>query len=322
MAQRPWHSRAVTQAPPGEKPTIVSGLVRVTFGLWFPFFRWAARKLPTLWLERLAKATVERAIWGRRHVREAILDNFAAVLDLPRDARAVAAAGREMVSRHSRLWIDFMRYSGRKDVDPLALLASRAGDERLVEASREGKGAILLTAHVGNFELGALFLAQLGLKVAVVYVPDPSPVVERHRGDARRMLGVRGLPIDTSPFAFLPVRKALEGNLCVAIQGDRDVSGTGRRMPFFGKTASFPVGPFRLAQTSGAPIFPVFILQERDGRYRTVVEGAIRVPRARGEEGEAAVTAALQHFVATMERTIREYPAQWYLFTRFWEDVP
>jgi lauroyl/myristoyl acyltransferase len=311
----------VTQPSSGEKPEIVSNFVNVTFGLWFPFFRWMARTLPPVWVARLAEATAERAIWERDSVRDAILDNYAAVLGLPRNARAVEAAGREMVSRHSRLWIDLLRYSSRKDVNPAALLAARFGDERLVLASREGKGAILLTAHVGNFELGGLFLAQLGLKVAAVYVPDPSPVIERHREDARRMLGVRGLPIDTSPFAFLPVRKALEENTCVAIQGDRDVSGTGLNMPFFGKTASFPIGPFRLAQVSGAPIFPVFVLQEDDGRYRTIVEEAIRVPNARGEEGEAAVTAALARFVASMERTIRAYPAQWYVFTRFWDDT-
>ena len=311
-----------TPAPPvspPDRPTIVPNLVSVTFGLWFPFFRWMARSLPPVFVARLAEATAERAVWERDAVREAILDNVAAVLDLPRNARAVERTGREMVSRHSRFWIDLLRYSGRRDVDPRSLLASRSGDERLVAASREGRGAILLTAHVGNFELGGLFLAQLGLKVAAVYVPDPSPVIEKHREDARRMLGVRGLPIDTSPFAFLPVRKALEENTFVAIQGDRDVSGTGRRMPFFGKSASFPVGPFRLAQVSGAPIFPVFVLQEDDGRYRTIVEEAIRVPNARGVEGETAVVAALAFFVASMERTIRAYPSQWYLFTRFWE---
>ena len=308
-----------TPAPPSEKPTIVPNFVHVTFGLWFPFFRWMARTLPPVFVARLAEATAERAVWERDAVREAILDNVAAVLDLPRNARAVERTGREMVSRHSRFWIDLLRYSGRRGVDPRSLLASRSGDERLVAASREGRGAILLTAHVGNFELGGLFLAQLGLKVAAVYVPDPSPVIEKHREDARRMLGVRGLPIDTSPFAFLPVRKALEENTFVAIQGDRDVSGTGRRMPFFGKSASFPVGPFRLAQASGAPIFPVFVLQEDDGRYRTIVEEAIRVPNARGVEGETAVVAALAFFVASMERTIRAYPSQWYLFTRFWE---
>jgi lauroyl/myristoyl acyltransferase len=312
----------VTPAPPADRPTIVPNFVNVTLGLWFPFFRWMARTLPPVFVARLAKATAERTVWEREAVREAILDNFAAVLDLPRNATAVERTGREMISRHTRSWIDFLRYSGRRGVDPRSLLASRSGDERLVAASRDGRGAILLTAHVGNFELGGLFLAQLGLKVAAVYVPDPSPVVERHREDARRMLGVRGLPIDTSPFAFLPVRKALEENIFVAIQGDRDVSGTGRRMPFFGKSASFPVGPFRLAQASGAPIFPVFVLQEDDGRYRTIVEEAIRVPNVRGEEGDAAVVAALASFVASMERTIRAYPSQWYLFTRFWEAAP
>ena len=115
------------------------------------------------------------------------------------------------------------------------------------------------------------------------------------------------------------VLRALERNMCVAIQGDRDVSGTGRTMPFFGKTASFPIGPFRIAQASGAPIFPVFVLQEDDGRYRTIVEEAIRVPNARGAEGDAATVDALARFVGSMERTIREYPSQWYLFTRFWE---
>lgn len=314
-----------TPAPnvsPPDKPAIVSNFVNMTFGLWFPFFRWMARTLPPVFVARLAEVTAERAIWEREVVREAILDNYAAVLGLPRNARAVERAGREMLSRHSRSWIDLLRYSGRRDVDPRSLLASHSGDERLVAASREGKGAILLTAHVGNFELGGLFLAQLGLKVAAVYVPDPSPAVERHRENARRVLGVRGLPIDTSPFAFLPVRKALEENLCVAIQGDRDVSGTGRRMPFFGKSASFPVGPFRLAQASGAPIFPVFVLQENDGRYRTIIEEAIRVPNARGEESDRAVVAALARFVGSMERTIRAYPSQWYLFTRFWDLAP
>ena len=302
-------------------PTIVSNFVNATFGLWFPFFRWMAQTLPTVGVARLAEATAERAIWERDSVREAILDNYAAVLGLPKSAREVERAGREMVSRHSRLWIDLLRYSGRSDVDPAKILAARVGDERLVEAQREGRGAILLTAHVGNFELGGLFLAQLGLQVAAVYVPDPSPVIEKHRDDARKMLGVTGIPVDRSPFGFLPVLRALEKNMCVAIQGDRDVSGTGRTMPFFGKTASFPIGPFRIAQSSGAPVFPVFVLQEEDGRYRTIVEEAIRVAPARGAAADEAVVAGLAKFVARMEATIRAYPTQWYRFERFWESA-
>jgi lauroyl/myristoyl acyltransferase len=301
------------------RPTIVSNFVHTTFGLWFPFFRWMARTLPTVGVARLAEATAERAIWERESVREAILDNYAAVLGLPRNAREVERAGREMVSRHSRLWIDLLRYSGRADVDPAKLVSARIGDEPLLAAHREGKGAILLTAHVGNFEIGGMFLAKLGIQVAVVYVPDPSPVIEKHRSDARRMLGVEGIPVDRSPFGFLPVLRALERNAFVAIQGDRDVSGTGHRMPFFGRTASFPIGPFRIAQASSAPIFPVFVLQDEDGRYRTVVEEPIRIPPARGDAAHAAVLEGLARFVARMEATIRAYPTQWYRFARFWE---
>ncbi len=86
--------------------------------------------------------------------------------------------------------------------------------------------------------------------------------------------------------------------------------------------ASFPVGPFRLAQASGAPLFPVFVLQEGDGRYSTIVEEPIRIAHVRGarEADEAALAAAMKTFVATLSRTIRQNPTQWYLFTRFWED--
>ena len=312
----------MTKAPieHAEEETTVSRLAHATFGLWFPFFRWIARTVPTAWVARLASVTVEQALWRRGHVHEAVCSNVAQVLGVPVADPRVEKTARSMISRHSRSWIDLLRYSGRSDTAPEELLARRIGDEQLAAAHRGGTGAILLTAHVGNFELGGLFLREMGITTYAVYAPDPSPVVEAHRETARRSLGVIGIPATSSPFASLPILRALRSNGFVAMQGDRDVSGTGLDMPFFGKTASFPVGPFRLAQASGAPIFPVFVLQEDDGRYRTIVEEAIRVPNARGEEGEAAVTAALALFVASMERTIRANPAQWYQFTRFWND--
>jgi len=304
-------------------PAIVPRLTHLTFGLWFPFFRWMARTLPTEWVARLAAATAERAIWERESVHDAIADNFSAVLGLPPRDRRVEEAGREMVSRHSRLWIDLLRYSGRTDVDVPSLLARRSGDEHLVAARDAGKGAILLTGHVGNFELGGLFLRRLGLSCAAAYVPDPSPVIEKHRADARRALDVTGIPVTSSPFAFVPLLRALREGRFVAMQGDRDVSGTGRTLPFFGRSASFPVGPFRLAALSGVPLLPVFVLQEEDGRYRTLAEEPIHLalaPGSRSEPDENDLEAALARWVALLSRVIRENPTQWYLFTRFWEE--
>ncbi|MGE5346805.1 MAG: lysophospholipid acyltransferase family protein [Acidithiobacillales bacterium] len=309
--------------PEPTRPAVVTPAVHATFGLWFPFFRWMARAIPTEWVARLAAATAERAIWERETLREAILENVAAVLGLPVGDRRVEEVGRAMVTSHSRLWIDLLRCTSRTDVEPLALLTSRSGHERLVEAARQGTGAILLTAHVGNFELGGLFLRDFGATTAVAYVPDPSPVIERHRAEARRRIGVEGIPVTSSPFAFVPLLRALHEGRFVAMQGDRDVSGTGRVLPFFGRTASFPVGPFRLAAIAGTPVFPVFVLMEPDGRYRTVVEAPIHVGLAAGsrtEPDEAALQDAMERWVSILSRVIRENPTQWYLFRRFWED--
>ncbi len=303
----------------GSQTRVVSRLGELSFPYWFPTFQWSARRVPPTWLARLSEATVERAMWSRESVRDAVLGNFAHVLGLPTWTREVQETSRAMLSQHSRLWIDLLKHAGSSR-DPRALVSKTLGTEHLLHARAGGKGALLLTAHVGNFELGGLFLRQLGIDLAAVYAPDPSPVVESHRERARTCMGVRGIPVTSSPLSFLAVLKALEGGTFVAIQGDRDYAGTGRIMRFFGRDVSFPIGPFKLAAASGAPLLPVFVIREPDGRYRTVVEEPIRLGLAGSRIARADVLeAGLAVFVALLERTIRAFPSQWYRFTPFWQ---
>lgn len=299
-------------------PPVVSRLTHATFGLWFPFFRWLVTAFPPEWVARLAAATAERAMWGRENVREAILENHAAVLGLPPWRREVEESAREMLGHHSRSWIDLLRFSARPPTDLEAVVPERVGTEHLLAARDAGRGAILLTAHVGNFEIGGFFLQAVGLKVAVVYLPDPSPVVERDRTAARDRLGIRSIPL-VSELSAVKVLRSLEEGYFVAIQGDRDYGGTGRKMPFLGREVSFPVGPFRIAAAAGVPLLPVFVLRGEGGRYRTVVEPPIRVDAARRGERDEAERRAMTDFVAILERTIRDNHAQWYTFARFWE---
>lgn len=299
-----------------EKPAIVSRLGAASFAWWFPAFRWAAGRVSPDFLAQLSEATVERAMWARTSLREAVLGNVSRVLGLPPEDERVLDTARGMLRSHSRLWIDLLRYSGRRDVDARALVAGSRGEEHLAAAREAGGGAVLLTAHVGNFELGGLFLKDVGLDVHAVYAPDPSPAVEEHREAARRELGVKGIPVTSSPFAFVPMMRVLRSGGFLAMQGDRDYAGNGLRVPFLGATASFPIGPYRIAQASSAPVLPVFILQAGGGRYRIAVEEPIRVDRG---GGDAAVRRALLDFVAVLETTVRANPSQWYLFQRFWD---
>ena len=306
-------------APSAGEPRVVSSLAHHLFPIWFPVFRHLARTVPPEWLGRLSAVTVERAMWGRAGVREAVQGNLSRVLGLPPDSVAVEETGLAMLSNHSRLWIDFLRYAGQGEVDPGALISFQEGTHLLHEAHDAGRGGILLTAHVGNFELGGFLLRRFGFRVSAVYRPDPSPVVERHRIEARRAIGVEGIPVTSSALSFISVLRALEGNALVAMQGDRDVSGTGRRLPFFGETASFPVGPFRLAAASGAPLLPVFVLVDSDGRYKTIVKPPIPVPDGGRGGRDEAIVESMRTFVALLEETIRSHPSQWYQFTPFWE---
>ncbi|HMM33321.1 MAG TPA: hypothetical protein PKA62_01095, partial [Thermoanaerobaculia bacterium] len=124
-----------------------------------------------------------------------------------------------MLGHHSRSWIDLLRFSARPPTDLEAVVPERVGTEHLLAARDAGRGAILLTAHVGNFEIGGFFLQAVGLKVAVVYLPDPSPVVERDRTAARDRLGIRSIPL-VSELSAVKVLRSLEEGYFVAIQGD------------------------------------------------------------------------------------------------------
>lgn len=310
----PPHAPGRRAAP----PPIVSRLTHATFGLWFPFFRWLVLHFPPEWVARLAAATAERAIWAREPVRAAILENHAALLGLPSWRREVEESALAMIGHHSRSWIDLLRFSERPPTDLDAVVPRRVGTEHLVTARDAGRGAILLTAHVGNFEIGGFFLGAIGLKVAVVYLSDPSPVVERDRKAARDRLGIRSLQMK-SDFSAIRILRSLEEGYFVAIQGDRDYSGTGQALPFLGRSVSFPVGPFRIAAAAGVPLLPVFVLREKDGTYRTVVEAPIRVEAASRGRREEAERSAMMEFVAILERTVRENGEQWYMFSRFWE---
>ena len=177
---------------------------------------------------------------------------------------------------------------------------------------------MLLTAHLGNWEIGGLMLAQVKQPIHVVLVPDIFPGVERERRRLHARSGVVEIRVDGSFVPTLSVMRALNSNGIVAMQGDRDFDNTGVAVPFFGREAFFPRGPLRVAMASGATVLPAFIVRVPDGRYRAVVEEPLEI-RTSGDR-DAALAANLRRYVAILERYVRQYPDQWYCFYPFWDD--
>ncbi len=200
-----------------------------------------------------------------------------------------------MIDSHFSAWVDFLHFATRPPEESARLVESVTGYSRIVEGRLAGKGVLLLTAHLGNWEIGGLMLAQVKQPIHVVLVPDIFPGVERERRRLHERAGVTEIRVDRSFGPTLAVLRALSKNGIVAMQGDRDFDNTGVAVPFFGREAYFPRGPLRVAMASEATVLPAFIVRVPDGRYRAIVEEPLADRTARRpRRGAAREPAALR----------------------------
>ena len=180
------------------------------------------------------------------------------------------------------------------------------GREFLDRALAEKKGAILVSAHVGNWELGGMALARLGYPVHAVALRHRDPWVNAFFQDLRSKNRLNILLFGS----FLKgCYRTLKKNEVLALNGDRLFSAKGIPVQFFGKKVSFPSGPARISLSTGAPALPCFFFVDGDS-YLLDIQKPLR---SRDEVGLA------QEFAAILEAEIRQRPTQWLIFQRFWE---
>lgn len=290
------------------------------FGTLFPLFHFAARSFARREAGHETADQIANAFMALRpKYLEAILGNTAQVLGLRATHPAVDRTAREMVRQHARAWVDFFFYGQRPAEEALAQFAGIEGLEHMDAAMAEGRGVILLTAHAGNYELGGVLLRARNLKVHAVYKPDRFEAVERLREGLRAQGGVVGIPVDGVGFSTLPLVKLLREGALVGMQGDRDYSLNGLKVPFFGREVPFPRGPWELAAMTGASIVTSFFFTDADRRFHASFGEPIRIRGGRGER-MAEIEAGMRAYVAGLEALIRQHPSQWYCFYPFWDD--
>lgn len=297
---------------------LVRALGSATSRIWFPAALATARNLPRGLVHQGGRALAAVYYRARPKYLRAARANLAIILGRPEDAPEVRAAASAMVASHFAAWVDFLRFATRPREDAARLVEGVTGYSHIVEARLSGRGVLLLTAHLGNWEIGGLMLAQMKQPIHVVLVPDIFPGVERQRRRLHEACGVTEIRVDSTIVPTLAVLRALSSNGIVAMQGDRDFDNTGVAVPFFGREAYFPRGPLRVAMASGATVLPAFIVRMPDGRYRAIVEEPMPVETA--GDRDAALAVNLRRYVAILERWVRAYPDQWYCFFPFWDD--
>jgi KDO2-lipid IV(A) lauroyltransferase len=191
---------------------------------------------------------------------------------------------------------------------------SRESFARLASYPSRENPTIAVTAHLGNWELGAATMGLVAGPITALVDAHPSDRVTRFFDGRRADKGIDVVPVNSFHRCF---RHLKEGRL-VAIVADRPVTGRGVRVPFFGRETLMPDGYAVLARRFGAMLVPSFLVMRDDGLYDYIVEEPIR-PRVT-EDFEDDVRDTVSRLSVLFERYIRRYPEQWYVFRSVWDN--
>jgi len=219
----------------------------------------------------------------------------------------------EVYASYARYWYDSLRLPsrGRAEIDARF---SFEGFGWIDEACRRGTGPILAMPHLGGWEWAAFWLALVPrLKVTAVVEPLEPPEVFTWFTEFRRSLGMDIVPL--GPEAATSVTSAIRAGHVTCLLCDRDLTGGGVEVDFFGERTTVPAGPAMLALRTGAPLLPVAVYVRGSG-YHGVVRPPLDTTRqGRLRDDVARVTQALVH---ELEGLVRRAPTQWHLLQPNW----
>jgi predicted LPLAT superfamily acyltransferase len=193
------------------------------------------------------------------------------------------------------------------------------GEELMRENIRTRSGAFLMGGHLGSFEImSALGRRQSGLRVAMAMYEENARKVSAmfnaaNTANKPEIIGLGHIE------AMLRIRERLEDGVFVGILGDRTLGDQpGLVVNFLGHPALLPVGPMRAAAVLRRPVFFMLGLYKGGNRYQVVFEPLADFTATRAGEREAQIVAAIQRYVALLEKYCRSDPYNWFNFFDFW----
>lgn len=282
---------------------------------WYRLGYWAAVHLP-VWTENLTVwffSTFFFLTLGR--ARRAIAANLEPLLG---PANLFGRWLRALRTLRAFAWSMAERYQFYRR--PHLFRTTVEGEENWRDAMAAGSGVILVSAHIGSWEIAPQFgAAAEKRRIHIIREREMDPQSQQF---VRELIERTGHDVMThfagdEPALALELAEALQRGEIVALQGDRPRAG-GRTVTatMFGRPMPLPVGPAALARVTNAPMVPVFNF--RSGRFgsHVVVRPAIHV--ARSADREADVAAAMSAIAREIEGAIRREPHQWFCFRQLW----
>lgn len=271
-----------------------------------------AVKLPLAMGYKFAEVISDMRSIFALHDKKAVLANLVVIFP-NKPVRELRQIRKRMFRNFAKYLVDFFRFSLMDD-KYIRRYATVEGRQYVDEASVRGKGVILLSAHIGNWEMGGVVMANLGHKISAVALSHKNDKVNRFFIAHREQRGVMVIPFEHAARCSLAL---LKDNGMLALIGDRDFTKKGGlAVDFFGKPSLMPKGPAALALKTGACIVPGFMIRNSDDTFTLKFEQPI-YPACTGNE-EEDIVCGIAKYIKVIESYIKQYPDQWFMFRQFW----
>ncbi|MCF8374237.1 MAG: acyltransferase [Bacteroidales bacterium] len=196
------------------------------------------------------------------------------------------------------------------------------GEEHLREMVAQGKGGVLIGAHVGNWEVAGQLLERLDTRINIVMLDAEHRSIKEMLDEVMVKKNMNVIAIKDDFSHLFQIKEALQNNELVAIHGDRFIPGTKTiSCSFLGKQALFPTGALYLASKYKSPVSFVAAMKDTKTHYHFYASKPKMYPypsnlKIRNSEQKAMV----EDYVTELEKTVLKYPLQWFNYYYFWED--
>ena len=300
------------KAQPGVKsrPGMKARLVGVAYALGWT----AICRLPESWAAAVFRFVADIA-WRRQGPGIRVLEgNLMRVLGPAATGQELRAASRASMRSYARYWLEIFRLPVMPAERLVGGMIETGEVEAMLATLAAGRGVVVPLPHMGNWDqAGAWVIGRgAGSFTTVMERLDNESVYERFLA-FREGLGMEVLPATGGPHPFGVLAQRLRAGKLVALPCDRDVTGGGIEVDFFGEKALMMGGPAALAVQTGAALMPATLWFEED-RWGVRIYEEIPVP-ANGDRRQKAA-AMTQEVARVFEQGIREHPADWHMLQR------
>lgn len=280
----------------------------------YRFSLFLAHILPLSFMRWFAKNVAFVSYYFYKNARKNVENNLSHIFG---DAVKIRNVAKEVFINYGLYLADWTKLISVDASNVFSFFGKIEGIDIFKTEHEKGKGVIILSAHLGNWELGGLAFTHSGIPFNVITAKDEDESIAQVRSQVRALHNIKTITIEEDPFFFIDIINALRRNEIVAMLVDRYEKKNGVLIEFLGGKAYFPQGPVLLARSTGASVMPSFTVLEKDRKYRSVLGVPIQMEWSDDKEKDIHVNVA--KIARVFEQYIRSYPNQWFNFSSIWK---